>query len=132
VPRNAIGFVWAYFVGCALLSFLEHCHKNSGALVRLLFGYMFLFCAMVHIREFCAQKQDCLGDCHPRNVIRGGADSCGKRDARARQKQVITVGRVLIAIALYFLAWSILLPGGCPESARKTDARGFRACSLGI
>ena len=123
---------WAYFVGFALLAAsLSIATKIQVRWSGLLFGIMmFLFVAMMHIPRALASPRDRIrmDDCPPRNVIRGRRlDSCGQRAMRASQAEskLITVGRVLIAIAaIFFGVEHFLHPLGMPGSpARKTDAR---------
>ena len=117
---HAMAFVLGIFRGrCVAGRVLEHCHKNSGALVRP--------AVRDHDGSFCGddpsptcsgqpQRPGCLGDCHPRTVIRRrGLDSCQNRDARGGGRKLITVGRVLVAIAaLFFGVEHFLHPAGCP------------------
>jgi uncharacterized membrane protein len=115
---------WAYFVGFALLAAsLSNCHKNSGALVRA--------AVRDHDASFCGdaghqgrsrppQRQVCMDVCPPRNVVRGRRlDSCGnalrEQGCGPGQSALITVGRVIIAIAAIFYGIEHFLhPAGAP------------------
>ena len=100
---------WAYFVGFALLAAsLSIATKIQVRWSGLLFGIMmFLFVAMMDIPGALASPRDriCMGDCLPRNVIRGGGWILAGNAMRGPGKsKLITVGRVLIAIAAHILS----------------------------
>ena len=111
---------WAYFVGCALLAAsLSISTKIQVRWSGLLFGIMLvLFVAMLDVRAALA---------HPRDrfvwtlIIRemsfagGGWILAGNAMRGQGQSKLITVGRVLIAIAaIFFGAEHFLHPAGCP------------------
>jgi hypothetical protein len=111
---------WAYFIGVALL-----CASASIATkiqVRwsgLLFGIMmFLFVAMVHIPRALASP----GDRIPWTIViremsfaGGGWILAGNAMSGPGKSKLITVGRVLIAIAaIFFGVEHFLHPAGCP------------------
>jgi uncharacterized membrane protein len=111
---------WAYFVGCALLA------ASAGIATKiqvrwsgLLFGIMmFLFVAMVHIPRALASP----GDRIPWVIViremsfaGGGWLLAGNAMGGQGGSKLITVGRVLIAIAvIFFGAEHFLHPAGCP------------------
>jgi uncharacterized membrane protein len=111
---------WAYFVGFALLATSLSIATNiqvrwSG----LLFGIMMvLFVAMVHIPRLLASPSDRI----PWTIViremsfAGGAWILAGNAMRGQgQSKLITVGRVLIAIAaLFFGVEHFLHPAGCP------------------
>jgi len=111
---------WAYFVGFALLSAsLSIATKIQVRWSGLLFGIMMLvFVAMVHIPRALASP----GDRIPWVIVvremsfAGGAWILAGSAMRAQGKsKLITVGRVLIAIAaLFFGVEHFLHPAGCP------------------
>ncbi len=111
---------WAYFVGFALLSAsLSIATKIQVRWSGLLFGIMmFLFVAMVHIPRALASP----GDRIPWVIVfremsfAGGAWILAGSAMRAQGKsKLITVGRVLIAIAaVFFGVEHFLHPAGCP------------------
>src|SRR5712664_3727108 len=111
---------WAYFVGFALLSAsLSIATKIHVRWSGLLFGIMMLvFVAMVHIPRALASP----GDRIPWVIVvremsfAGGAWILAGSAMRAQGKsKLITVGRVLIAIAaLFFGVEHFLHPAGCP------------------
>ncbi len=113
---------WAYFVGFALLSAsLSIAAKIQVRWSGLLFGIMlFLFVAMVHIPRVLASPS---GRIPWTIVIRemsfagGGWILAGNamRGQGQSKSKLITVGRVLIAIAaLFFGVEHFLHPAGCP------------------
>jgi len=111
---------WAYFVGFALLSAsLSMATKTQVRWSGLLFGIMmFLFVAMVHIPRVLASP----GDRIPWTIViremsfAGGAwILAGNAMSGPGKSKLITVGRVLIAIAaLFFGVEHFLHPAGCP------------------
>jgi uncharacterized membrane protein len=111
---------WAYFVGFALLAAsLSIATKIQVPWSGLLFGIMmFLFVAMVHIPRVLASA----GDRIPWTIViremsfAGGAWLLAGNAMRGQgQSKLITVGRVLIAIAaLFFGVEHFLHPAGCP------------------
>ncbi len=111
---------WAYFVGFALLSAsLSIATKIQVRWSGLLFGIMMLvFVAMVHIPRALASP----GDRIPWVIVvremsfAGGGWILAGSAMRAQGKsKLITVGRVLIAIAaLFFGVEHFLHPAGCP------------------
>src|SRR5207245_9930401 len=111
---------WAYFVGFALLAAsLSIATKIKVRWSGLLFGIMmFLFVAMVHIPRVLASSRDRIPWVI---VIRemsfvGGGWILAVHAMRGQGKsKLITVGRVLIAIAaLFFGVEHFLHPVGCP------------------
>jgi len=61
-----------------VVSLLEHCHENSGALVRLLFGSYVFFVDGAYPRVLAAR--DRFHDhCHPKCHSQAELDSCGTR-----------------------------------------------------
>jgi hypothetical protein len=137
--RRALVYAMAFVLGvfrrlCVAVRVLEHCHKNSGALVRLAVrDHDVSFCGDVDIsREFSPTPETGL---HGRLVIRemsfagGGwilAGNAMREQGRGKEgkSKLITVGRVLIAIAaIFFGVEHFLHPANMPRSAaRKTDA----------
>jgi uncharacterized membrane protein len=111
---------WAYFVGFALLSAsLSIATKTQVRWSGLLFGIMMLlFVAMVHIPRVVATP----GDRIPWTIViremsfAGGAwVLAGNAMGGSGESRLITVGRVLIAIAaLFFGVEHFLHPAGCP------------------
>jgi uncharacterized membrane protein len=111
---------WAYFVGVALLaSSLSIASKIQVRWSGLLFGIMmFLFVAMVHIPPVLASPSDRI----PWTIViremsfAGGAWILAGNAMRGQgASKLITVGRVLIAIAaLFFGVEHFLHPAGCP------------------
>jgi uncharacterized membrane protein len=111
---------WAYFVGVALLaSSLSIASKIQVRWSGLLFGIMmFLFVAMVHIPPVLASPSDRI----PWTIViremsfAGGAWLLAGSAMRGQgASNLITVGRVLIAIAaLFFGIEHFLHPAGCP------------------
>jgi uncharacterized membrane protein len=111
---------WAYLVGFALLSAsLSIATKIQVRWSGLLFGIMmFLFVAMVHIPRVLASPSNRISWTI---VIRemsfaGGAWILAGNAMRGKgENKLITVGRVLIAIAaIFFGAEHFLHPAGCP------------------
>ena len=111
---------WAYFVGAALLcAALSIATKIQVRWSGLLFGIMmFLFVAMVHIPRVVANPKDRIAWVI---VIRemsfggGGWILAGKARGEQGGSKLVTVGRVLIAIAcLFFGVEHFLHPAGCP------------------
>jgi uncharacterized membrane protein len=111
---------WAYFVGVALLAAsLSIASKIQVRWSGLLFGIMmFLFVAMVHIPRVLASPSDRI----PWTIViremsfAGGAWILAGNAMRGQgASKLITVGRVLIAIAaLFFGVEHFLHPAGCP------------------
>jgi len=111
---------WAYFVGFALLAAsLSIATKTQVRWSGLLFGIMmFLFVAMVHIPRALASPSDRI----PWTIViremsfAGGAwILAGNAKQGPGKSKLITVGRVLIAIAaLFFGVEHFLHPAGCP------------------
>ena len=111
---------WAYFVGFALLAAsLSIATKIQVRWSGLLFGIMmFLFVAMVHIPRVLASPSDRI----PWTIVirelsfAGGAWILAATAMRGpAASKLITVGRVLIAIAaLFFGVQTLLHPLGCP------------------
>ena len=116
---------WAYFVGFALLSAsLSIATKTQVRWSSLLFGIMmFLFVAMVHIPRVLTSP----GDRIPWVIViremsfAGGAWILAGNAMRGQGKsKLITVGRVLIAIAALFFGVSIFCTQrDAPESRSK-------------
>jgi uncharacterized membrane protein len=111
---------WAYFIGFALLSAsLSMATKIQVRWSGLLFGIMmFLFVAMVHVPRALANPS---GRIPWTIVIRelsfaGGAWILAGNAMRGQgQSKLVTVGRVLIAIAaIFFGAEHFLHPANCP------------------
>jgi uncharacterized membrane protein len=111
---------WAYFIGSALLSAsLSMATKIQVRWSGLLFGIMmFLFVAMVHIPRVLANP----GGRIPWTIVirelsfAGGAWILAGNTMRGQgQRKLITVGRVLIAIAaIFFGTEHFLHPANCP------------------
>jgi uncharacterized membrane protein len=111
---------WAYFVGFALLSAsLSIAARIQVRWSGLLFGIMMLlFVAMIHIPRALASPTDRI----PWVIVfremsfAGGAWILAGNAMRGQaESKLITVGRVLIAIAaIFFGAEHFLHPGGCP------------------
>ena len=111
---------WAYFVGVALLAAsLSIATKIQVRWSGLLFGIMmFLFVAMLHIPRALASPSDRI----PWTIViremsfAGGAwILAGSAMHGPGKSKLITVGRVLIAIAaLFFGVEHFLHPAGCP------------------
>lgn len=111
---------WAYFVGFALLAAsLSIATKIQVRWSGLLFGIMmFLFVAMIHIPRALASPTDRI----PWVIVfremsfAGGAWILAGSAMRGQGKsKLITVGRVLIAIAsIFFGVEHFLHPTGCP------------------
>ena len=111
---------WAYFVGFALLSAsLSIATKIQVRWSGLLFGIMmFLFVAMIHIPRALSSPTDRI----PWTIViremsfAGGAwILAGNAMPGQGKSKVITVGRVLIAIAaIFFGVEHFLHPMGCP------------------
>ena len=111
---------WAYFVGVALLSTsLSMATKIQVRWSGLLFGIMmFLFVAMIHIPRVLASPRDRIAWVIVfREMSFGGGGWILAANAMRGQgkSKLITVGRVLIAIAaIFFGAEHFLHPAGCP------------------
>ena len=111
---------WAYFVGVALLSTsLSIAAKIQVRWSGLLFGIMmFLFVAMIHIPRVLASPRDRIAWVIVfREMSFGGGGWILAANAMRGQgkSKLITVGRVLIAIAaIFFGAEHFLHPAGCP------------------
>jgi uncharacterized membrane protein len=113
---------WAYFVGFALLAAsLSIAAKIQVRWSGLLFGIMmFLFVAMLHIPRALASPSDRI----PWTIVvremsfAGGGwllAGAAMRGQGASKLRLITVGRVLVAIAaLFFGVEHFLHPAGCP------------------
>ncbi len=111
---------WAYFVGFALLAAsLSIATKIQMRWSGLLFGIMmFLFVAMLHIPRALASP----GDRIPWTIVLremsfagGGWILAGSAMRGPGGSKLITVGRVLVAIAAIFFAIEHFLhPAGCP------------------
>jgi hypothetical protein len=111
---------WAYFVGFALLSAsLSIATRIQVRWSGLLFGIMMLlFVAMVHIPRVLASPNDRI----PWTIViremsfAGGAwILAGNAMGGQGENKLITVGRVLIAVAaIFFGAEHFLHPAGCP------------------
>src|SRR5258708_30144841 len=111
---------WAYFVGFALLcASLSMATKIQVRWSGLLFGIMMvLFVAMLHIPRALASPSDRI----PWTIViremsfAGGAWLLAANAMRGQgASKLITVGRVLIAIAAIFFGLETLLhPAGCP------------------
>jgi uncharacterized membrane protein len=111
---------WAYFVGFALLSAsLSIATKIQVRWSGLLFGIMmFLFVAMVHIPRVFASPSDRI----PWTIViremsfaGGGWILAGNAMREQGEGKLVTVGRVLIAIAaIFFGVEHFLHPAGCP------------------
>src|SRR6266851_5867230 len=111
---------WAYFVGFALLSAsLSIATKIQVRWSGLLFGIMMvLFVAMVHIPRALANPRDRIAwvIVFREMSFAGGGWILAANTMRWQGKsKLITVGRVLIAIAcIFFGVEHFLLPAGCP------------------
>jgi len=111
---------WAYFVGFALLSAsLSIATKTLVYWSGLLFGIMMsLFVAMVHIPRVVANPRDRIGwviVIRERPFAGGGWILAGNTMRGQGKSTLITVGRVLIAIAaIFFGVEHFLHPAGCP------------------
>src|SRR5579863_3028052 len=111
---------WAYFVGVALLSAsLSIATKIQVRWSGLLFGIMmFLFVAMVHIPRVLASPRDRIAWVivfREMSFAGGGWILAGNAMHRQGKTKLITMGRVLIAIAaIFFGAEHFLHPAGCP------------------
>ena len=121
---------WAYFVGFALLAAsLSIATKIQVRWSGLLFGIMmFLFVAMIHIPRALASPRDRIAwviVIREMSFAGGGWILAGNAMRGQGKSKLITVGRVLIAIAaIFFGVEHFLHPAGMPRSpARKTDAR---------
>ena len=111
---------WAYFIGVALLcASASIATKSQVRWSGLLFGIMmFLFVAMVHIPRALASP----GDRIPWTIViremsfaGGGWILAGNAMSGPGKSKLITVGRVLIAIAaIFFGVEHFLHPAGCP------------------
>src|SRR5271154_7052984 len=111
---------WAYFVGFALLAAsLSIATKIQVRWSGLLFGIMmFLFVAMLHLPRALASP----GDRIPWTIViremsfaGGGWILAGNAMYGQGKSKLVTVGRVLIAIAaLFFGVEHFLHPAGCP------------------
>jgi uncharacterized membrane protein len=111
---------WAYFVGVALLcASLSIATKIQVRWSGLLFGIMmFLFVAMIHIPRALASA----GDRIPWVIVfremsfgGGGWILAGNAMRGGGKSKLITVGRVLIAMAVIFFGVEHFLhPAGCP------------------
>ena len=112
--------LWAYFVGFALLSAsLSIATKIQVRWSGLLFGIMmFLFVAMVHIPRVLASPRDRIAWVivfREMSFAGGGWILAGNAMRGAGKSKLITVGRVLIAVAaIFFGAEHFLHPTGCP------------------
>ncbi|HYL87004.1 MAG TPA: hypothetical protein VE263_22460 [Candidatus Angelobacter sp.] len=111
---------WAYFVGVALLSAsLSIATKLQVRWSGLLFGIMmFLFVAMVHIPRALAISSDRFAwtiVIREMSFAGGGWILAGNAMRGPGKSKLITVGRVLLAIAaLFFGAEHFLHPAACP------------------
>ena len=114
---------WAYFVGFALLAAsLSIATKIQVRWSGLLFGIMmFLFVAMVHIPRVLANPRDRIAWAivfREMSFAGGGwilAGNAMRGQAADKRSKLITVGRVLIAIAaIFFGVEHFLHPAGCP------------------
>ncbi len=115
---------WAYFVGFALLAAsLSIATKIQVRWSGLLFGIMmFLFVAMLHIPRALASPRDRFGWMivfREMSFAGGGwilAGNAMREQGRGlSESKLITVGRVLIAIAaIFFGVEHFLHPAGCP------------------
>jgi uncharacterized membrane protein len=111
---------WAYFVGFALLSAsLSIAAKIQVRCSGLLFGIMmFLFVAMVHIPRVLASPKDRFAwtiVIREMSFAGGGWLLAGNAMHGPGKSKLITVGRVLIAIAaLFFGVEHFLHPAACP------------------
>jgi hypothetical protein len=114
---------WAYFVGCALVAAsLSIATKIQVRWSGLLFGIMmFIFVAMLHVPRAFANPGDRIAwviVIREMSFAGGGwilAVNALREQSRGHGKKLITVGRVLIAIAaIFFGAEHFLHPAGCP------------------
>ena len=111
---------WTYFVGCALLAAsLSIATKIQVRWSGLLFGIMmFLFVAMVHIPRVLASPRDRFAwviVIREMSFAGGGWILAGNAMRGQGESKLVTVGRVLIAIAaLFFGVEHFLHPAGCP------------------
>src|SRR6202008_2240826 len=111
---------WAYFVGVALLlASLSIATKIQVRWSGLLFGIMmFLFVAMVHVPRVLASPKDRFAwviVIREMSFAGGGWALAGSAMRGQGKSKLITVGRVLIAIAaIFFGAEHFLHPAGCP------------------
>ena len=128
---------WAYFVGFALLSAsLSIATKIQVRWSGLLFGIMMLlFVAMVHIPRVLANPRDRIAWVivfREMSFAGGGWILAGNAMPGQGKSKLVTVGRVLIAIAaIFFGVEHFLHPAGCPGvPLEKLTPSGFRgACS---
>ena len=111
---------WAYFVGFALLSAsLSIATRIQVRWSGLLFGIMmFLFVAMLHIPRALANPRDRIAwviVVREMSFAGGGWILAGNAMRGEGKSNLITVGRVLIAIAaIFFGVEHFLHPAGCP------------------
>src|ERR1700723_4716559 len=111
---------WAYFVGFALLSAsLSIATKIQVRWSGLLFGVMmFLFVAMLHFPRALASPRDRIAwviVIREMSFAGGGWIHAGNAMPGQGKSKLITVGRVLIAIAaIFFGVEHFLHPAGCP------------------
>ncbi len=111
---------WAYFVGFALLSAsLSIATKIQVRWSGLLFGIMmFLFVAMVHIPRVLASPRDRFAwviVIREMSFAGGGWILAGNTMRAQGKSELVTVGRVLIAIAaIVFGVEHFLHPAACP------------------
>jgi len=111
---------WAYFVGFALVAAsLSIATKIQVRWSGLLFGVMmFIFVAMLHIPRALANPRDRIAwviVIREMSFAGGGWILAGKAMHGQSESKLITVGRVLIAIAaIFFGAEHFLHPAGCP------------------
>jgi uncharacterized membrane protein YphA (DoxX/SURF4 family) len=110
---------WAYFVGFALLSAsLSIATKIQVRWSGLLFGIMmFIFVAMVHIPRVLANPRDRIAwvIVFREMSFAGGGWILAGNAMGGQGSKLVTVGRVLIAIAaVFFGVEHFLHPAGCP------------------
>src|SRR6202041_1658368 len=111
---------WAYFVGFALVAAsLSIATKIQVRWSGLLFGIMmFLFVAMLHIPRALANPRDRIAwviVIREMSFAGGGWILAGNAMPGQGKSKLITVGRVLIAIAaIFFGVETFLHPAGCP------------------
>ncbi|HVR23994.1 MAG TPA: hypothetical protein VMU26_11835 [Candidatus Polarisedimenticolia bacterium] len=111
---------WAYFVGCALLAASSSiATKIQVRWSGLLFGIMmFLFVAMLHFPRALASPGDRIAwviVIREMSFAGGGWILAGKAMRGQGESKLITVGRILIAIAaIFFGVEHFLHPAGCP------------------
>jgi uncharacterized membrane protein len=111
---------WAYFVGFALLSAsLSIATKIQVRWSGLLFGVMmFLFVAMLHFPRALASPRDRIAwviVIREMSFAGGGWILAGNAMRGQGESKLVTVGRILIAIAaLFFGVEHFLHPAGCP------------------